>query len=74
MRLGVIVFILSLSACANSVTLGESVELHEGETIAVEGTGMRIRLEDVGHGWYSDGSHFPIIYVTLSYGGSTDEY
>ncbi len=65
---------LLISACAHSVALGEEVELSEGETVAIAGAGMRIRLDDVGHGWYADGAHFPIVVVTVSYGGSTDEY
>ena len=74
LRLGVVITVLALSACTNSVALGETVELHEGDTVAIEGIGMRIRLEDVGHGWYADGRHFPIVFVTISYDGSTEEY
>ena len=35
---------------------------------------MRIRLEDVGHGWYADGEHFPIVVVPISYDSSTEKY
>ena len=73
LHLGLIVPFLFLSACTNSVALGEIVELHEGDAIAIEGIGMRIRLKDVAHGWYSDGGHFPIVLVIVSYDGSTKE-
>ncbi len=69
-----ILSLLLLSACAPSVALGEEVELLEGDTIVIAGAGMRIRLDDVGHGWYGDGTHFPIVSLTVSYGGSTEEY
>jgi hypothetical protein len=72
--LKVLLLSLLLTACTATVPLGEKAELQEGDTVAIAGVGMRIRLEDVGHGWYADGGHFPIVYVTISHGGSTNAY
>ena len=69
-----VLLLLLLIACIGSVALGEKVELQEGDTIAIEGAGMRIRLEDVDHGRYADGGHFSIVVVTVSYDGSTEKY
>ncbi len=63
---------LSLSACAGQVAVDERFELRDGQTVVVQGTGIRIRLEGVGHGWYADGRHFPLADLAVTYEGETE--
>ncbi len=64
--------VLSLSACAGRVAVDEQFELGDGQTVVVRGTGIRIRLEGVGHGWYADGRHFPLADLAVTYEGETE--